>query len=199
MTPFQAYQLYTGLHAHFSGKYDYFKYNGKMKSATRESFEKRNEKYLYTKLASHRDPQGLIVATHVLGQVKWVGDLFEDRAETAYSNYVKYHNNVTYNYKNELKKVLGSVDGDLDELLKPKGGSNPKIVHDLMGSFVRPETFLILNDTFLLIDYYDRHVKDFLIWPDIRMRLIKFDPFFQRKTDELKVVTKEVCLNNQPV
>ena len=50
MEAFQAYKTYVAIKNHFTSKtYDFFKYNGRTK-ASRSTFEKRNDKYFFSKL-----------------------------------------------------------------------------------------------------------------------------------------------------
>ena len=50
MNEFEAYKHYLALKLHFSSDYDYFKYNGKT-NATQQSFEKRKDRFRFSKLA----------------------------------------------------------------------------------------------------------------------------------------------------
>ena len=49
-TPLVKYILGLALKLHFSSDYDYFKYNGKT-NATQQSFEKRKDRFRFSKLA----------------------------------------------------------------------------------------------------------------------------------------------------
>ena len=85
MTPFESYKTFLAVKNHFTtDNYDYIKYNGKV-GARQSSFETRKDKYQFYKLSKHKDPLKYLVANFVDGDLKWVGDLFNDESEKVYT------------------------------------------------------------------------------------------------------------------
>ena len=55
--PYDAYVKYLAMKSHFTDKkYDYIKYNGKVK-AWRTTFETRRDKYFFYKLSKQKNPE----------------------------------------------------------------------------------------------------------------------------------------------
>jgi hypothetical protein len=51
---FTAYSEYLAIKRHFTTKYDYFKYNGKV-NVSKESFESRRDAYQFQRLSKKKD------------------------------------------------------------------------------------------------------------------------------------------------
>ena len=76
MTPPEAYQRYAAIKLHFAlQSYDFFRYNGQVKNLSMESFDARNDKVHFEKLARHYNPDGLLVAHLIDDPEAWVGDI----------------------------------------------------------------------------------------------------------------------------
>ena len=110
MTDYDAYKMYCALKRHFqSNTYDYFKYNGKVR-ASYSTFEKRNDKYFFAKLAKHKDVIGFLVANFYYGDV-WVGDLVnEQTAENQYKEWLKRKQSLSYIFKNDVERIDSLID-----------------------------------------------------------------------------------------
>ena len=106
VSPFEAYRTYLALKQHFTKPgYDFFKYNGKV-NVQQSTFEVRKDKYQFYKLSKHKDPLNYLVCNFVYNDVKWIGDLFSDPYKDTYTNWLKYQQSITYNFSNEINKLL---------------------------------------------------------------------------------------------
>lgn len=171
-----------------------------MKRLTLENFEKRNDKYSYHKLAQHQDPKGLIVSNHVSRDVGWIGDLFDEKSATIYSEYRKYHNSIAYSYESELKLAHRKIDGDINTLLLVnKQTPVPPLYTLYLKKLVRIETIVILDNYLSFIDMWNRFNTDTILWPRIYIGFQKYRPFITFNEEKLKQITKEICLNNRLV
>ena len=114
------------LRLHFyDKKYDFVKYNGKVK-ATADSFYKRRDKYCFDRLLrtyGENRMQEFFVANFVNGDK--YGGLHDECADDVYSNWQKRTQGLTYNFKKEIQDVVNSVD-TFDELFKNTGINPPK-------------------------------------------------------------------------
>lgn len=173
MSPFDAYVMYLALKRHFSSSYDYVKYNGKV-SATVASFEKRKDRYMFHKLSKHPDPMGLVVSNMMDDDTKWVGDLFDDQAQSVYNAMKKRRETLSYTFRNELSSIE-----DLESSMKVVDGDHPPLLKMYLRGKVSPETMIILDDIGGLFDYWSSKILDEYQWPDVKNRLNKYRPFFQ--------------------
>lgn len=187
MTPFEAYRTYLAIKQHFTQKsYDYFKYNGKV-NVRADSFDTRRDKYQFHKLSKHRDPINYLVANFINSDVKWVGDLLSDNAEQIYTDWLKKQQSLTYNFTNELNNLLTNFE---DNLIV-KDGQHPYLLKLYRQGIVGIETMVILNDLVNFFPYWDRTIEDRVLWPDARMKILKYKPFVQYDAEKCKKVLND--------
>ena len=188
MSPYEAYILYLALKRHFTDKkYNFLQYNGKIR-ASRESFESRNDKYSFSKLAKMNDPKGFLLANFINhGPNIWIGTLLdEDTHERTHKNWVRYNQALQYNFSQEINKLEDS----LDDLLKAPGGY-PKLLYKYMDHDVSIETMVVLNGILNFIPYWDKKIEDTIVWPEYSLIIKKYSPFVQYDRDKMKHIMKE--------
>lgn len=187
-TPFECFQCYLALKMHFTQeKYDYIKYNGKVK-ADIASFEKRKDKYMFYSLSKKKDPEKYILANMLENPKMWVGDLLSKEAEKNYLNYVKVEESLTYCYQQDLKKL----DENFNSNFVVKNGQRPLLLKLFNMGEVSIHTMVILDKLVNYIPYWDKKLGDNIIWPDSRMKIEKFKPFLTFDEKNLKKVTKSL-------
>lgn len=189
MTPFEAYELFLSIKMHFSDpNYDYFRYAGKV-TANANSFEVRRDKYHFAKLAKHKDPLGYLVAQYASGtHAVWIGDLFLEESDRAYTDYLARNQSITYNFKTDIEKLQ---DGFVSKF-KVKDGQHPEVLVMYRRKNITPETFTILNNHLNFFPLWDNRIEDTLLWPSIRDRCLKYRPFIQYDKNKVKQLIKDV-------
>lgn len=142
MTPFDTFVDYLALKRHFTDpKYDYFKYNGKVK-ASAASFEKRPDKLFFQKLAKHADPHGMIIACLLDNEKVWIRDIaYGDSSEFEYTQWLKRQQSLFYIFKNEITPYLPDNPNDL---ILCKRGEHPLLIRLYMQKKISIETLSIL-------------------------------------------------------
>lgn len=182
MTPYESYCLFLAIKMHFtSPQYDFFKYNGKVRSNI-DSFHKRRDKYHFARLAKLKDPMGYLVAQYVSGTFTgWAGDLFSEEAERVYTQYLARQQSITYNFQSDL----GKLEEDFISKFKVREGQHPDILVMFKRDAISIETFTILNNHLNFFPIWDKKIKDTVIWPSIRDRCLKYRPFLHY--DKVKV------------
>ena len=186
MTPFEAYKLFLGVKMHFTQpSYDYFKYNGKVR-ADLDSFNRRNDKFHFAKLARYKDPQSYLVANFVHGNPKWIGDLLSDESEKAYTDWQKRKESLGYMVSQEIKQL----EDDFVSFFKVKGGQHPKLLSMYRQGKISIETLTILNDVLNFFPLWDKKINDSIIWPSIRDRCLKYRHFIHYDKAKIKNLVK---------
>lgn len=184
MTPFEAYRTYLAIKQHFTQKsYDFFKYQGKV-NVNQTNFETRKDKYQFYKLSKHKDPINYLVSNFVLGDVKWVGDLLSDKCEETYTQWLKKQQSLTYNFTNEINKLLTNFDDNLIVV----NGQHPHLLKLYRRGDVSIETMLILNELVNFFPYWNKHIEDQVLWPELCMKLMKYKPFINFDRTKCKKV-----------
>jgi hypothetical protein len=187
MTAYEAYQTFLAIKQHFTSSYDYFKYGGKVK-ANQSSFEQRRDKFYFQKLSRHRDLRGFLVANFALRDIKWVGELITDEAESVYREWQKRNESLTYIVTEELSLL----EDDFISFFKVKEGQHPKLLSLFKQNKISAETLCILNNLLSFFELWDKKIEDPVIWPTIRDRLLNYQPFVQYDKSKLKKVVKQL-------
>lgn len=184
MDGFDAYKTYLALKSHFSSKhYDYFRYNGAVR-AKRASYEKRNDKYFFQKLAKQKDLVQFLVALFVYGKPEmWVGDIVRnEESEQMYLKWQKVNQSLTYVFKEDLCKLN---DNFVSNFL-PQDGQHPPLLKMLLRDEIHIETFIILNDVIRFSPMWNKRIKDKFVWPDVRQKCKKYQPFMEYDKEKYK-------------
>lgn len=187
MTPFESYRTFLAIKNHFTtDSYDYIKYNGKI-GASQTSFETRKDKYQFYKLSKHKDPLKYLVANFVDGDLKWVGDLFNDESEKVYSEWLKRQQSLSYIFEQDLNKLLT----DFDDNVIVKNGQHPYLLKQYLRRQVSIETIIILNDILGFFGHWNKKIDDSVLWPSIYKKLSKYKPFFHYDVFKCRKILKD--------
>lgn len=185
MDGFEAYKTYVALKNHFTSKtYDYFKYNGRSR-ASKLSFEKRNDKYFFSKLSKHKNLIDFLVANIAFNNNPWVGDVVNNvEAEKCYKEYIKVQESLTYVFTNDLNKL----ENDFATNFISVGGQHPIALQYYLQKEIRLETLIILDDLFPYFRRWDRSIEEKVIWPSIHGKCLKLKPFLKYDKEKMKKV-----------
>lgn len=185
MDGFEAYKHYLALKNHFSSKtYDFFKYNGAVK-AKRESYETRNDKYFFQKLAKRKDITEFLVSLFVHGKKDmWIGDIIRnEESEQVFLKAQQIKQSLTYVFMGDLEKF----NDDLVSSFVVEDGQHPHALKLLLRDDIHIETFIILNDIMRFTPSWNKQITEQTIWPQVRQKCKKYHPFLE--------YDKEKCTN----
>lgn len=186
MTGFEAYKLYLALKNHFTSKtYDYFKYNGAI-SAKPNSFEQRNDKYFFSKLAKKKDVIGFLVSVFVYGKRdSWIGDILKNEEyEENYLRWQKVKESITYVFTNDLDHL----DLDFGKNFIVEEGQHPYLLKLVIGGHIHIETFIILNDIIRFVPAWNKQIVDKVLWPEVKLKCKKYHPFISYDKQKCKSI-----------
>jgi hypothetical protein len=187
MTPFESYKTFLAVKSHFtSDSYDYIKYNGKV-NASSTSFETRKDKYQFYKLSKHKNPLQYLVANFVDGDLKWIGDLFDDKSEKLYADWLKRQQSLSYIFEQDLNKLLT----DFDDNVIVKNGQHPYLLKQYLRREISIETIIILNDILGFFGHWNKKIEDGVLWPNIYKKLSKYKPFFHYDMFKCRKILKD--------
>jgi hypothetical protein len=171
--PYDVYLRYLALKSHFSQKnYDFFKYNGKVK-AWRTTFETRRDKYFFYKLSKKKDPVEFLLANFVDSDDFYIGDIREDKATEVYNDYKKRQQSLSYVVKSDLSKMKEDFN---DNIIVPKN-EHPYLLRLYMRKDICLETLILIDRCCNMFKYWDKELHDDIMWPDIKLKAIKYSPF----------------------
>lgn len=185
MTDYECFRDYTALKAHFSSKtYDYFKYGGKIKSASPAALQKRNDKVFFLKLAKHEDPFRFLLANFLVDPNCWIRDIaYSSEAEKTYKEYIKRNLSLTYLFKSDIV----SLSKDIKSEIKCEVGKIPHLLTLYIQKKISLETMVILYDICALAQLWDAGLKDNPLWVDLGFKIAKYHPFIMNNFDKTKM------------
>ena len=188
---YASFTLYNSLKLHFtSSSYDYFKYHGKTNVST-ATFLKRKDKYTFYKLSRKynlEEMRDFYVANFLEGD-QWVGDMAKD-GESVYRKWQKIQQSLTYTFENDILYLL--ADGNSpDSMLEVKPNGYPQLMNFVQLNQVTLETLCILNDIMNFFPMWDKKIDDDILWPDFKMKCMKYTPFIQYDKEKFRNILKE--------
>lgn len=189
MTPYEAYKLYLALKSHFTLKtYDYFKYQGKVK-ATLASYNKRNDKWIFERLAKHPNLKMFLVANFIKNQTFWLGDFIH--SEEVYTEYQKKIQSLKYNFTKEIEIPFYIIP--IKKQIEVIQGQLPPLLESFMRNNISLETLTIFIDAVGCTNYWNKELKGNVIWDHYGLLIKKYKPFLTYDKKEYLTLIKNSC------
>ena len=179
MNGYSACCLYRAIKLHFNTEYDFVKYNGKVRYPV-SSFDTNRYKYTYEKLAKkypNEELKQFYLANFVHNESVWIQDLLCHEAQDVFVQFMKRKQSLSYNFENDLLNIFDVKDHS--KLFKCKSKEFPVLLTKLMRNEICIETVIIMNKFLKFVHNWDKTIKDDIYWPQIRNKLIKYEPFLE--------------------
>jgi hypothetical protein len=178
---FKAFKYFVALKLHFtSEKYDVFETNGRV-NGSRESFDKRNDRLLFEKLAkkfsTDRELIQYIAANIAYGNKNVV---YSSESEEYYDTWVKRKESISRVFQmdlNTIQKELENANKSKDWIYSIESGA-PLLLNLYVGGYITLETMVILEE---LEGYLSKWEPLIMLWHDHFLtihkskRFVKFD------------------------
>lgn len=183
MTSFDTFKLYISLKNHFTQKkYNYFKYNGKSR-ISQDSFDKRKDKIFFQKLSKHSDVLGFLLSNLLVNNKSWIKDItYNENSDKIYNDWLKRKQSLTYVFKNDIKKL----DDDFNSNFLIQENNHPTILKLYLSNEISLETFCILIDISGAKKYFDKMLKNDVMWDEIGLLVEKYTPFITYDKEKYK-------------
>lgn len=184
MTAYDVYKNYVALKNHFNTKsYDYFKYQGKTRTATIDAFNQRKDKIFFMKLAKHKDPTNFLVANLVRRDKTWIGDLaYNEEADRNYVEWLRTTQSLSYIFKNEIDHLKD----DFDDNFKCVDNQHPFAMKLYFRKKISIETLIVLIDVVRCFSHWQKNLKDDVVWQELSHKIIKYKPFLHYDRSKMK-------------
>jgi hypothetical protein len=181
IAPERCFQLYLSIKTHFANeKYDAIKHNGRIKNATIDDFNKRNDKALITLAAKRfydtKHAASFFVANFAYGNTYPFDD--EEKATKLYTQWQRNRQSLTKMFMDDLDYL--TLKGVSYEKLVSIEQIPPLFVAYKSGK-INIETLTIMN---ALENFSDSWKSIFHLWRDDLLRIRKLESFI--KFDEAK-------------
>lgn len=183
---FEAFRTLTALKLHFKkgGKYDYFQNSGKVSSKL-ETFQKKNDKYFYVKLAkNYPDPDDLgwyCLANVLDNQNIWIGDLLKEEAKQKYLKRIGIIDKLPYVFEEDCEVIMDAANKrklKFDQIFNIVNDEQyPLIVSLVLSDKITIESYIVLNEILKFQDNIDNILDDPYIYDSLKWKCEKYKPF----------------------
>ncbi len=177
MTGFEVYKTYLAIKLHFTkDDYNYFTFNGKSR-ASESSFEKRKDRYFFKKLATKFDSETILqffVSHFVENSNTWIGDLSVYNSST-FNAWKKKIHSMTFMFENDIDYLIDITS--FEKIFDCKSGNHPVLLQAYLGDRVTLESMVILNTLVKYVPDFDQKIKEPVVWPDVRKKVVKYAHF----------------------
>jgi hypothetical protein len=127
--------------------------------------------------------------SHFINGTTWIGEMLNQ--EENYKSWLKRIQSISYIFEQDLNHL--SIEYEtFDELLKCEDGSHPKVVTEYLQEDISLETVVIINKLTGFMRKADKEITETLLWPDVSMKIRKYDPFVQVDLDKMKKIVFKV-------
>jgi hypothetical protein len=194
MSGFDVYKTYLALKLHFSkDNYNFFTFRGKSRVSV-SSYEKRNDKYFFKKLALKYDEQSIVeffVSHFIDNDQFWIGSVSVQNS-VVYNEWKKRIQSLSFQFQNEIDKLL-EEESNFDKLFETNSG-HPIILRQFISGKLSVETMVILNKILNYVSVFDKKISEPIVWPILRKKIVKYEPFLTIDTTKYKrILYDKVC------
>lgn len=180
---FNLYVYFLALKRHFTSNYDFIKYNGKTR-ANAMSFENRKDKFYFYRLSRMPEAKEYIFANILENPEVWVGELLEDKARGVYESWLKVQESLSYTFRNDL----GKLDYDDPNKDIETSGEHPNLLKLYMQGHFHIESLIILDDMMKIFSYWNKNIRDTILWPDINKKCQNYRPFLHYEKSKMRKI-----------
>jgi hypothetical protein len=90
-------------------------------------------------------------------------------------------------------EMLLELDSDFDSLFEIHNGSHPIVLKEHLSGNISLESFVILNKLVNFIPYFNKNISDPIVWPEIRKKVVKYEPFITVDENKYKCTLLTLC------
>jgi hypothetical protein len=192
MSGFDCYQTYLAVSNHFKGKYDFFKYNGKL-SVKQNSYEARKDKYFFEKASRKFKREDFIkyLVANTIDGTTWIGELLTAKHEIAYKKWRMRIESLTYNFKEEISQIYDR-ESDFNHIFVITDGRHPLLFRLYSRRKVSLETLVILDSLVNFTKLWKKQ-DDFMLKEVVEL-IEKYRPFLYHFTNADNNKLKQIVL-----
>ena len=200
MNGFKAYRYYVALKLHFTtDKFNVFENKGHVKGSY-ETFNARNDRHLFDKLARRFDSdQELIqfmVSNFVYGNPNMIYN--QEEAEQNYTEWKRIKESITKLFQDDLNTLELEAQKNkysLEQIFNCTNNDFPIIIKLYLGKRINPQTISIISDIYEPIAEWKNDATMGLILENELRILYKIKGFFKYDKDKLSKIFSEFCTN----
>lgn len=189
MNSFETYEYYLAVERHFKSNYNFHERNGKVKCSV-TSFKNNRVRDYFIKMAKFKDVKGLILSSFVGHEEYWTADLFSHDSMLNYKAWKKRKESLKYTISQEIESLE-----NLEDLLVVND-SHPGLLVKYLRQEISIETICIVLEITGCFPYWNKRMKDDILWQKQGMKMKKYIPFITFDRDYFTTLIKEKLNRN---
>jgi len=199
---FKVYKIYLAVKLHFTTKYDYTQYGGKV-NATLESFTKRKDRYFFHKLSkkyAENEILDFFIANFTKDSKGWIGNLLDKDGESVYLDYKKRKDAFEYHFKSDcilVRDDFVSRGISFDDGLRVHGGQHPRLLQLFLQKKLGLQTLIIMDRFISFTKTWDKEIAEKVVWPKIKSTLTRMKSFVRYNEVTCKLILKQVFVEGE--
>lgn len=188
---FKAFKLHLAIQLHFTqDQYNIFSYKGKVKFPI-EKFEVRNDKAFFYKFSEEYLKGDL--ANFYMANIMAGCTHVSEYTDLNFREWKSKMHRVDYLFEEDCKKLnrLMTSNGiSMNDLFVSITGGIPVAIQLLNGGHISLETVCLID---IILDgcimmRFDEQIKDKFVWPTIRKKIVKYQPWIRTDITSLKKI-----------
>ncbi len=208
--------MYLGIKLHFDpyNKYDYFKYQKKLKNRSAATFINRKDKHLFEKVAKHGIPENkleLYFAANFLVYPKlWIGDFNIPENNKNYVDFMSHLESLLYRHAEEIKSATIGYIGGIEEGITPfilpnKNGQIVAVEKTINGQLTLTAAAILLwvFNVYDLLDQWNDVYGNDALYLSMIQRVLPLQPFIVQyikdnniNKEEFFTIYRKIFLSN---
>ena len=198
---FEVFKIYLAVKLHFTtDSYDYHKYEGHI-NCKLDTFTKRNDRYFFHKLSTRYnkdDILGFFVSNFLVDSNKWVKSLIEQDGKDVFTDWKKRNESFDYYFRGDCISILNDFNAkhlSFDDGFNSFGGQHPRFFQLVLSKKISYETAVVFNQILSFSKRWDKQINEQVVWPIHSKRLKKYTPFVKYNPTSVKLILKEIFVN----
>ena len=187
MDGFKAYRYYLAIKLHFTTeKFNVFENRGNVKG-TRDTFNARNDRYIFEKLANKYDTDREIIQFFV-ANFAYNSDTAIYEGKEATDNLLlwnKRKQSITQVFIDDLASILNYIETNKTSVFTFENDKYPALMQLYMGKKVTIETLRIIDDIYPFLETWSQQNSVKYMWGSELLRIKKLTGFV--KYDRIKI------------
>jgi hypothetical protein len=139
------------------------------------------------------------VSNFAVDSHKWIGSVINNEGAENYTKFRKYKESFDYHFRNDCVAIRNELDnksisfnGGFDVV----SGQHPRILRLLLRKKIHLQTTVILDTILSFSKVWDKEIEEKVVWPKIKHTLNKFRPFVMYNETQVKLIMKEIFVND---
>jgi len=184
---FKAYRYYLAIKLHFTTeKFNVFENRGNVKG-TRETFNARNDRYIFEKLANKYETDREIIQFFV-ANFAYGSDTAIYEGKEAADNFLlwnKRKQSITQIFIDDLANILNYIEANKTSVFSFENDKYPALMQLYIGNKVTIETLRIIDDVYPFLESWSQQNSIKYMWAAELLRIKKLTGFV--KYDKIKI------------